>query len=247
MSERALALSGVGLTLLGVAIGAYYGRRSRRYKRPVYTVSSVTLVEDAESSVNGLEVRYRSEAVSTLTVTKVALWNAGNETVDAADLSDQDPLRIEVVDGEILDVVVVARTSPVTSLSVSLADDNAARVRFDFLDRRQGGVVQVVHTGLKSDNCRLLGTIRGAGHPERRQEQRGAYALAAFALFFGPVFLMLWLSAILLPEWVGAAFTFFWFALALFLMSFRSGAWSDRFFSLDVPREISDYKLPKFK
>jgi hypothetical protein len=179
-------IGGIAIGLVGIAAAVFYGRRSRRVKQPVYIVKSNNLVENLESKVDGVAITFKGNPVRTLTVSKIAFWNAGNETIDASDISDNDPLRIFVTDGEILEASVVSVTSPAVDLKLGdIGSPQTLHVGFDFLDHKQGGVFQVIHTGLGSENVRVDGSVRGAGIPRKRRRARVVYLLQALAVWVG--------------------------------------------------------------
>ena len=123
-----------------------------------------------------LEILFRKNKVDTLTVSRIAVWNRGAATIDRNDIAVADPLRIGPTGtARLLDVKVVQVCGDSSRFEAMLnGDGTAAHLRFDFLDRDQGAVIQVIHTGASGDDVAVLGTVKGAGTPAKRKI-RGAY------------------------------------------------------------------------
>jgi hypothetical protein len=62
---------------------------------------------------------------------------------------------------DILDVKVVSSNNKANQFTCTLAQDGDAEVDFEYLDRGHGAVIQVIHTGLSSDDITMVGQIKG--------------------------------------------------------------------------------------
>jgi hypothetical protein len=112
---------------------------------------------------------YGGQPVKNLTVTKLLFWNAGRETITGADVARADPLGIHVSDCEILDAKILRAKNPVNCFKLDWAGDPSfAELRFDYVDRDEGVVIQVLHTAKTGRDVRLVGTVMGVGAPRRR-------------------------------------------------------------------------------
>ena len=159
--ELSVVLAAVGL-LVGI-VGTLVAVKSRRIRKPRFAVSGQNLIRDFAARLEGLDIRYRGQPISTLTVTKVAIWNKGSETIKSEDIASSDPLRISILGGEILDIEVIQTTKPSNLFKVAMGSEDEALVRFEYLDKNDGGVVQLLHTGSSPAKVRVLGAIIGAG------------------------------------------------------------------------------------
>lgn len=166
----------IGLISLSLAVTFFILARRARLKRPTWAVRSNNLVRGFASRLPDLEILFRNKKVDTVTVTRIAFWNRGLATIDRNDIAAADPLRIAPHGGtRLLDVRVVQVSGESSRFEAALdGEGKAAYLRFDFLDRDHGAVVQIVHTGASSDDLSVVGTIKGAGTPVRRTT-RGAY------------------------------------------------------------------------
>jgi hypothetical protein len=246
-----VGLAGLCLAVVTLAVGIYYGRRSVKEKRPVFFATSVNLVQDVTNRVDGVEVTYRGQPVTTLTVTKVGFWNAGRETINKEDVSDNDPLRIELAEGVVRDTTILATTSPTVSPEVSgSAESPVVALTFDFLDRKQGMLIQLMHTGPETVEVALKGSIRGAGEPRRRDEEPWWLVLGAIFATGGIVLGVGALAAAIVaalngPDWlrivVACAAGIGGFVLSLLLFE----RWES--FITRVPPALSGIKLPRLE
>src|SRR3990167_2419551 len=84
------------LATIGVILAIVFYLRSKREKRPTYQVYNRTLIEGVHTELSDLKVLYKNEPQKRVTVTKLAFWNAGRETINRVDIVDTDILRIEV-------------------------------------------------------------------------------------------------------------------------------------------------------
>jgi len=162
--------SGLGL-LIGLAAlvsGYIFYRRGKREKRPQWVVVTTNVVGKAGQQLGeSLSVHYRHRAISTVSISKIALWNAGKQTIDKADIPPGDRLRISTTDAahRILEVRVIGHNSEGNQFATdAVSDDGATEVpiNFEFMDRNDGAVFQVLHTGVASTDITLRGTFKGA-------------------------------------------------------------------------------------
>lgn len=91
-----LGIAGLALAVIGIGAAVFFWIRPRRFARLKYATYSENLVKDFKAQVEGLAVTYEGMEVTTLTVTKLAFWNAGSEPLDKEDISGIDPLRVVV-------------------------------------------------------------------------------------------------------------------------------------------------------
>lgn len=158
----------VGIVGLILAIGFYL--KSRKMKIPCYASRSINVVRDLISKFETLEIRYSGATIENLTITKLAFWNAGQETINNSDIASADPLLVRAKEEyKILDAkVIYARNAP-NQFSIALEESQKLlSLSFDYLDREEGAVIQIIHTGTENDHIEVSGTIKGAGKLHRR-------------------------------------------------------------------------------
>lgn len=159
----------VSLLLAVVSVGIAV--RSRRVKRASWAIRSNNLFAGFTATLPALDIRYANQKVENLTVSRVLVWNSGTETIDGRDVAEAHPLRVAGVgSARVLDVTLLKANSEPCQFGARLEpNDGAVYLHFDFLDRDQGAVIQITHTGTSSKDVLLLGTIKGAGIPRKRE------------------------------------------------------------------------------
>ena len=171
----------VGIAGIVIAIMTYFA--STKKKLPRYAIRSANLVEGSVTRIKSLEMLYGGQKIENLTATRIALWNAGRETIQGSDIARADPLRItSEADMKILSAEVMEQKNPANQFSVSVSgDQNCAELSFDYLDKNEGAVLQLLHSGTRWSKIEVQGRIKGAGCPERIESARreSAYGLAS--------------------------------------------------------------------
>ena len=148
------------LALLGFVASVYFYLRGKRERRPVYLTRSFLLLNDNVSAIPGLTVQYHGAPVTSLSMTKVAFWNAGAELIDSADLVRSDPLRLVATGtGEILGIKTSYVRRSANCLEVKYVA-GAHELHFDYLGNLDGIVLDVYHP--KTCEISIAGTVKGA-------------------------------------------------------------------------------------
>jgi hypothetical protein len=178
-----LAWAGLAGTIIGILLSAYFYFRGRRVKKPSFAMRSFNLVQDLTTKVDSVQVLYDGSPVKTLTATKVAFWNAGDETIRRSDVPEADALRFRAApDCQILDAKIIQSFGTASECQLAMKDDGEVWLTFAFLDRGQGVVAQLLHTGRQNQPPSFLGSIIGAGPPKRREVNEWVQSFAAFLL-----------------------------------------------------------------
>ncbi len=98
-------------------------------------------------------------------------------------MAEADPLILLAKnDYEIFDARITQTKNPANLFTVVLEKDSKARIRFDYIDRNEGAIIQLIHTGRSSDDIEFVGTIKGVGRLGRRLRQELVYPVLPFRL-----------------------------------------------------------------
>jgi multisubunit Na+/H+ antiporter MnhG subunit len=162
--DTILGIIGTVLGVIGLLTGYIFYKWSLRVKEPRVSQKTNNLIRDYIAKFDGLEILYKGAKIQNLTVTKILFWNEGSETIDKQDLTNADPLRITVDDGYIiLDYRIISCNNEASKFNCVLSEDKSSLlIEFDYIDRNQGLVVQVVHTGINQSDIWVTGVIKGA-------------------------------------------------------------------------------------
>jgi hypothetical protein len=156
------AITSLAVGIVGVVLACLWRRRD---KKPLWSITNNNLIRGFSKQLPNLDVKYSGQQVETLSISKIVFWNAGSETIRGDDIADADPLRVLPLNGvKLLDAKLVQDNSNASSFLVSTSSDmSAAFLQFDFIDKGQGAVIQVIHTGSSAEDICLQGTVKGGG------------------------------------------------------------------------------------
>lgn len=155
---------GIAGILIGVIASYYFYRKSVRIKEPCWAIRTNNLIQGYSAQLDNLRVLYQDVNIENLTISKILFWNDGIETIDRGDIETANHLRIFSLDGvELLDAKVLTTNNQSCQFTVNLSSDKTnALLNFDYLDKKQGAVIQIVHTGTSSKDLNVAGDIKGA-------------------------------------------------------------------------------------
>jgi len=160
------------VSLVFGAVGVYLTVRSWKRKNPTYLLRSNNIFCGLEHAIPKVEVKFAGygSPIKALTVTKIAFWNAGTETINKQDVVKDNPPALRASAGiVILAVDIVARTKAYNRVECTVNRERTeATITFDYLDHNEGALFQVFHSGTGNEDIRLDGTIRGAAPMKRR-------------------------------------------------------------------------------
>ena len=156
--------------LIGIAativVGVIIYFKQKRLRKPRYYIRSHNLITDFSNKFDKMQILYDGTPVKNLTVSKIAFWNDGAETIRRENTTRKDPLRVESIgDCDIVDASVIMATDSVSEFRIQRMDSKQIRILFAFLDKGQGGIIQLIHTGKGSSSIKLDGYIESVGKP----------------------------------------------------------------------------------
>lgn len=155
------------LSLGSLLVSFYLFMKGRREKCPVYLTRTFSLVQNKVAAIRGLTLQFEGRVIESISLSKVALWNKGRETINREDIVRADPLRLELVSGDFKPRILGASVSfsrrAVNGVVVEVSDDGlSVEIKFDYLDYLDGVVIDVYHNGARGVCIR--GTIKGVSY-----------------------------------------------------------------------------------
>ncbi len=162
---------------LPVAIGAAIAiivpviiyKLTKKTKRPTFHSETYTIIEDEVSRLGPIQITFAGKQVPSLDVTKLAFWNAGTETMSGADIPTGQELTFGLPEHtQILSCDPILVSNVANKITAAIVPNSSAVViGFDFLDQGQGGVFQLVHSGVEDEfSTDVKGYVKGAGAPK---------------------------------------------------------------------------------
>lgn len=149
-------------TVAAFAFAIYTWFAGRRKKELAYTTNSYKIIQKGNSLIPELEISYKNRNIEDLTITKYAIWNSGNEVIDSSDIVESKKLMI-ILKGEnesILNPKIIAESDETNNFRIDLLQDNTAVINFDYIDPKEGVVIQIAHTG-SNDSLQVECKIKG--------------------------------------------------------------------------------------
>lgn len=150
------------LAIIGIVLSFYFYFKSKKNKIPIYIARSINLVRESIKKIETVEILYAGNKIENLSITKVAIWNDGRDTISFVDVAHADPLKI-CIDKEydILDAEILFQRNSANDFNLLISNDKkSVLIKFDFFDFEEGVIIQLAHTGNSSDDIKLLGTIK---------------------------------------------------------------------------------------
>jgi hypothetical protein len=191
------ALAGLLIGIIGVITGFVFYFKAKGEKLPRYMMRSFNFFQGLTTHVPFLTIHFQGhgEPISTLTRTKVLFWNAGKETINKFDVVDIDPVRINAADGcTLLDDEVAYANNRANQFEVTVnREKTQATVTFKYIDKNQGALLQIFHTGPSHSSLELAGSIKGASLKEVTDEVPFLFAaliFMAYGLIVGTLFML---------------------------------------------------------
>jgi hypothetical protein len=185
------------LTLIGIRLAVKYNRE----KLPFYSMRGFNLMKDYSSNLKNLEVLYERNKIDNLSITNLIFWNAGRETINNSDIVSSDPLRLICNgSGKFLDAKIIYSNNPSNKFQHVINEDKTLiHINFDYMDKNDGLILQLLHTDIEPDNIEFSGRIKGAGKPKRKIISKSTSSAKSLILnLTAPVLLITMIIAFLL-------------------------------------------------
>lgn len=190
----------VGLLAGLVVTGVMYLITRRRTSVGYVHLGEHLLGSASDALPSGIVVQYNGMSIPRLTKSILIFWNTGENTVRGSDIVEKDPLRLHIGDdGKILSISVIRTSRSVNEFCLAPTPGlkaNEAAITFDFLDAKDGVVVEILHTSTDRKPS-IKGTLRGLPQgfrnlgqftrPKPQKKKRSGPLSALTAAVFNPI------------------------------------------------------------
>ena len=149
-------------TVFSVIYAIYAGVKGKEKKEISYIVNTHEIVQAGKNMIPEFQISYRGQTIDDLTVTRFAIWNSGNRLLNSNDIVDTKPLSITSNDDgpDILDASIIKRSEESNKFTIDKKSAHCAELQFDYIDKQDGIIVQILHTG-SAKNISLSTLIKG--------------------------------------------------------------------------------------
>lgn len=161
-------------TVASVILAIYFYYKSIKKKKPTYTVRNINIINESIKYLNSIHISFYNYKIDNLSISKIALWNAGKDTINHTDIAKNDKIRI-VIDSkyEILDCSILYQKNPANSFEISISKNKKEIIiNFDYFDYNEGIVIQLFHTGSSSQDLEIAGSIKSVKSFKRKGIQK---------------------------------------------------------------------------
>jgi hypothetical protein len=168
MSDHALAVIGLIVGVVGIVIGIltgyYFYLKSRERIDPRYLLQHEPLVGSSSGAMTEVSVLFRGTKVTNLNRCILAIWNRGTRVITRGAVPEHDKIKVQLPEKTIaLGTGVAWSTRPAINLSAHIDEiKSAVTVDFDFLDKNDGGLIEILYQGDPKASPTLTGSIMGA-------------------------------------------------------------------------------------
>lgn len=144
------------IALVALIFVCYFFYWSQKFKRFSFFKKTNLLAYLTEYEPDALHLYYDGKEIRDVSVTRIALWNSGTETIHSSEKPDDGLLSISIKDGSkisILDCSVEYVMNPGdfykpdVFVSPKKLEDDKFILLFDQIKRNDGLILQVIHTG----------------------------------------------------------------------------------------------------
>lgn len=165
-----LSWIGLGIGVIGLLLSYYFYKKGTRTKRPYCLTFTQSIAGRVLLDIPDFQLTYKGRSVERLAITKLVFWNAGSETIASGDVPTAAPFLIGLSENvEFLNhnLEFVKRRSNAIMMTLD-QDKKHLRVDFEYLDKNDGFVVELLHTGLTDDAIQIQAVFKGAQGLVRR-------------------------------------------------------------------------------
>lgn len=154
---------------VSIFLAIYFGIKGNKYKRITYSKKTNKIVSLKNVGVESLRLFFNEKEIEDVSITRIAIWNSGNERIDSTDIVIKKPLKVRLKEGQrntshildcsidyITDESIFGNTDPA---QIELINSTYT-ILFDYMAPSDGLILQVVHTGEADDidvNCQIKG------------------------------------------------------------------------------------------
>lgn len=162
-SSPIVALVLLVLAVASIVLAVILFIKGRRVKALSWAISTTNVIGPDTPPLPELSIHYAHEAVGSLSLSSVSIWNAGTESISGNEISPAMPLALITNSQEvrILDCTVTLASNKAAGITTQHKDHEHVDICFHYLNTGDGCVMRVIHTGTTSDDLTVSGGIQG--------------------------------------------------------------------------------------
>lgn len=114
------------------------------------------------------KIRYKGKLLKCVRISYIFFWNNGWDTINNIDIPKKGAISIipDNSDTSIFGADLVVVNNSANDIKIRhMEENNQIIVDFDYLDNKNGGIVQIVNNGLERKKIKMVGEIKGIKSP----------------------------------------------------------------------------------
>ncbi|MCH5172553.1 MAG: hypothetical protein J1F31_06985 [Erysipelotrichales bacterium] len=133
-------------------LGTFWGKKGLSKKRLSFRSVSFPIIRESTNTISNVNVSYKDEPISNLTITNFIIWNSSDKPIRKDDIVPKSLLCFFANNSavKILDISIIKTNNPSINAQI-IQNENDINLTFDFLKKKNGVVVQIIHTGQDED------------------------------------------------------------------------------------------------
>jgi len=133
-------------------LGAFWGKKGLSKKRISFRTVSFPIIRESTNAISNVSILYKDKPVTNLTITNFVIWNSSDKSIRKDDIVPLSPLCFSTnnENAEILDLSIIETNNSTNNASLDLSG-NKFSLSFDYLKKKNGIIIQVIHTGQDGD------------------------------------------------------------------------------------------------
>ena len=157
-----IALTSLTAGIISTIFAFYSYFKNKKQRTPTYAKRTINLIKDNVKKIGAVEIFFQNKLIKNLSITKIAFWNDGKETINLDDVAKNDLIKFKIKDDyKILDAKIIYEKNPANAFHISTSPDNKhISLTFDYFDFGEGIVLEISHTGNNSSDFSILGSIK---------------------------------------------------------------------------------------
>lgn len=157
-----IAWAVLSVLTIGSVIYAIYCQYTNKERREIsYTKKTNVLIRRRKSLFEKLLITYDTREIENLCISTFTLWNSGNRTISSQDMVKTKEISVCLANNaKILDVEIIKVVETTNQFRIEKIDDSMVKIIFDYIDKKEGLVFQIMHTGSEEDvliDCKIKG------------------------------------------------------------------------------------------
>lgn len=163
-----------------------------------FNIFNNELVKEKDFELSKLKFLYNGKPVEKLTVSKIVFWNNSFPAIKKEDIPENAPLKIFLNEGKIIEISILKGNETSNKVSITYISDTCAIITFEYLNRKEGGIIQVMHTGNES-SINISGNIIGGKIKTSQEKHSIIYKYARMGAICLYAYLSFLIFSIIIP------------------------------------------------